>query len=192
MSSFPLTSGRNRVHAGYRVLNTVGSSNVFLSENASFSATGSGFFGIGDGDVVRQTWFDTLREEPGYDTMIPLHDACIDIACRVIENRPACRIDDEANISSLEYLHRLLQDLFHNKEWEDSEARNDLLELCTSSNMYGPRSVMGLGRLEWWGGQYEVWYNPIVIEAHRHRSGLTSYRSSTRTPSKFPTSQNLL
>jgi hypothetical protein len=35
-------------------------------------------------------------------------------------------------------------------------TENDILDLCERSAVYGPRSVLSLSRLEWWGGEYDV------------------------------------
>jgi hypothetical protein len=42
---------------------------------------------------------------------------------------------------------------------EPHETSNDILNLCFSSDQYGPRSVLSLSRLEWCGGKYDVGIN---------------------------------
>ena len=115
----------------------------------------SGYFRVGDAAFGGDTWFDALRDDTDADTLIPLHDACINISCRVIEYLHAKRMDS-GPISALSVLNRLLQDRFRSNAHASFEMRNDLFTLCATSEKYGPRSVMALNKLEWWGGEYEV------------------------------------
>lgn len=56
------------------------------------------------------------------------------------------------------------------------ENRNDLFDLCSTSDLYGPRSVLAMNNLEWWAGDYEASFNtPFPIDS------LTSSRNSTLT-----------
>ncbi|KAF1846506.1 uncharacterized protein K460DRAFT_281861 [Cucurbitaria berberidis CBS 394.84] len=144
-------------------MNASESNDVFLSEEAWFSMTGSGYFRVGDAAFGGDTWFDALRDVSDTDTLLPLHEACMDISCRVIEHCHAKRMHTEP-ISALAVLNCLLQERFRSNAHASFEMRNDLLDLCTASEKYGPRSVMALTKLEWWGGEYEKFYtDPLNV-----------------------------
>lgn len=117
--------------------------------------TGSGYFRVGGDAYGGDAWFDALRDDSDADTLIPLHDACIDISCRVIEHSHARQMESERD-PALAILNHLLQDRFRGNSHASFEKRNDLFNLCAASDGYGPRSVMALTKLEWWGGEYEV------------------------------------
>jgi hypothetical protein len=45
------------------------------------------------------------------------------------------------------------------------DTQIDIFDLCVSSNLYGPRSVLAMTKLEWWGGEYDVcrsWHSLTV------------------------------
>ncbi|KAH7398535.1 hypothetical protein BKA66DRAFT_556696 [Pyrenochaeta sp. MPI-SDFR-AT-0127] len=138
------------------------SDDVFLSDKAWFSMTYTGYFCVGDA-YGGEIWFDALRKERNSGTLIALHDACISISCRVIEHLQTTRKDNEKT-SSLLILNKTLQDRFRNGAHRSPRKDRDLLDLGTTSKTFGPRSVLALNRLEWWGGYFEKFYtNPIHI-----------------------------
>ncbi|CAO2654973.1 Nn.00g117060.m01.CDS01 [Neocucurbitaria sp. VM-36] len=151
------------------LINVSESNDVFLSEPSWFSMTGSGYFRVGDDTFGGDTWFDALRDDPDADTLFPLHDVCIDLSRRVIENLYTRRIYAQ-RVSALAVLNNLLQSRFRSNAHAPFETRNDILDICTVLDKYGSRSVMALTKLEWWGGEYEKFYTDPL-----HVSDITSF-----------------
>jgi hypothetical protein len=90
--------------------------------------------------------------------LFPLHQACIATSCRAIDHYHSRRKDTTSK-PALETLYGLLSTRFIQRKRRTDEPRetsNDILNLCFSSDQYGPRSVLSLSRLEWWGGKYDV------------------------------------
>lgn len=137
------------------MINISESEDVFLSDRAQFSLNGSGYFRVGDEGISGDIWFDALRDDSKSDTLIPLHDACIDISCRAIESRQN-KSSSAKWKPALSVLNLLLQHRFRLKARSTFETRNDLLNLCKLHDHYGARSVLALSKVEWWGGVYEV------------------------------------
>ncbi|USP76101.1 hypothetical protein yc1106_03375 [Curvularia clavata] len=135
----------------------------FLSEPACFSLTGSGFFHVAGQDGQNDIWIDALCRMPGHGTLFPLHDACLETSCRAIEHHQLNRKECERK-PALEVLIDLLNSCFIDKRERDGSASsaNDLFNLSSHCSVYGPRSVLALTKLEWWGGGYDRYFaNPI-------------------------------
>lgn len=141
-------------------LNISGIEDTFLSGKASFSRNGSGTFALLDETGTDDIWYNAMWNAPNSDdTLFALHDACIVISCKSISHyRTRSGKICEAQ-PALAALYRLLND----RLWERHADRNikadtvnDLFELCRTSSRYGPRSVLALAELDWWGGQYDV------------------------------------
>jgi hypothetical protein len=140
-----------------RPVNTSDTDGIFLSEKAWFQTTGSGYFRVLSDSRQSDIWFDVLCYMPSHGTLFPLHEACIETSCRVIDHRRTKR-NDLADESSLAVLCRLLNARFLGRRipLSNVDMANDILDLCTSSSSYGPRSVLAMTKLEWWGGEYDV------------------------------------
>jgi hypothetical protein len=107
-----------------------------------------------------ELWFNALEYIPDHDTLFPLHDSCIAIAEAVITQHRT-KQPDFLGLSNLAILNQLLQSRYR-KSWSAAEdfpqrcTNNDLFDLCSNSETYGPRSVVALTLLEWWHGDFEV------------------------------------
>ncbi|KAH8640248.1 hypothetical protein IG631_03189 [Alternaria alternata] len=139
---------------------------IYLSEVASFSLTGSGYFRIVDDAGQDDIWFDALSYTGDHGTLFPLHEGCIVTSCRVIEHRYSTR--REVGLEpTLKKLYRLLSTRFDQRKCctdEPNETSNDIFDLCSSSSEYGARSVLALSRLDWWGGKYDVKCNSTFLK----------------------------
>lgn len=131
---------------------------IFLSELASFRATGSGFFEVNGHAGQDDIWFDTLSYSPDRGSLFPLHEACIDTSCRAIEHHLIKRNDQDRK-PALEVLSRLLNTRLSEQNcspFKEPGTTKDIFDLSSRSSIYGPRSVLGINRLEWWAGEYDV------------------------------------
>ncbi|KAF1934963.1 hypothetical protein EJ02DRAFT_471526 [Clathrospora elynae] len=146
------------------VLNHLVIPGIFLSERASFSMTGSGYFRLSSQTGQEDVWFDTLSYTHDCGTVFPLHEACMTTSCRAIDHHQSMQSDDKRQ-PALAILIHLLNTRFIGSNTpvdKTNELKNDLFDFCLSSDLYGPRSVMAMTRLEWWGGEYDRFYtNPI-------------------------------
>jgi hypothetical protein len=162
----------------FRPVNTSNIDGIFLSEKAWFQTTGSGYFRVLSDSRQSDIWFDALYYMPDHGTLFPLHEACIETSCRVIDHRRTKR-NDLAHEPSLTVLCRLLNARFRGRRipLSNVDMANDILDLCTCSSLYGPRSVLAMTKLEWWGGEYDVHgvYGSYL-------SPLTFHRDSTPIP----------
>jgi hypothetical protein len=131
---------------------------IFLSENCRYTMRGSGYFRILSACRMTDIWFDGLCYMPGNGTLFPLHDLCIEISCRAIDDMSSWR-EDIRHQPSIAVLCDLL-----NRHWKDRRKRltlsdgtaNDIFGLCTYSKAYGPCSVLAMTRVEWWASEYDV------------------------------------
>ena len=140
-----------------RPINLSGIPDIFLSELASFSMTGSGYFQIPGHAGQDNIWFDTLTYGLGSGTLFPLHEACISISCRAIDHYQLRKKGERQ--PPLALLSRLLNERFVQNNMSSDELHDvdkDLFHLCICSTIYGPRSVLAMTKLEWWGGEYDV------------------------------------
>jgi hypothetical protein len=131
---------------------------IFFSEPATFSVTGSGYFQIPGYTSQDDIWFDTLTYTPGCGTLYPLHEACIATACRAIDHHQSKQKAGERK-PALTILSQLLNERFTQRNTEANgspQTVNDLFDLSSCSTLYGPRSVLAMTKLEWWGGEYDV------------------------------------
>jgi hypothetical protein len=146
--------------------------NIFVSESARFSLTGSGFFHVAGRDGQNDIWIDALSHTSGHGTLFPLHDSCLSTSCRAIEHHQSKRKESEEE-STLEVLVRLLNSRFIERQGQYGSVGpvNDLFNLSSPCSVYGPRSVLALTKLEWWGGGYDVSLNALYlsIELTLHR-----------------------
>ena len=139
---------------------------IFLSEPASFSLTGSGYFHIAEHTEEDDILVDTLRYEPGHGTLFPLHNACIETSCRAINHHQSTHEHGDRK-PALSILIRLLNGNFTERNERSEELHgtvNDIFDLSSCSTVYGPRSVLALGRLEWWGGAYDVNFSTFFVK----------------------------
>jgi hypothetical protein len=131
---------------------------IYLSEFASFSLAGSGYFRIVGDAGQDDIWFDALSYACDHGTLFPLHEGCIVTSCRAIDHHYSTRKEVNSE-PALKILYELLSTRFDQRKCcmdEPQETSNDIFDLCSSSSKYGPRSVLALSRLDWWGGKYEV------------------------------------
>lgn len=99
-----------------------------------------------------------MQQVNDYDTVFALHEACLQISRRAINETKPVMMDSQ-NSSSLSILNQILQTHYRLNAEPPTKpliVRNDLFDLSTATDAYGPRSVVGLSLLEWWGGEYEV------------------------------------
>jgi hypothetical protein len=143
-----------------RPINTSNLVDIFLSEKAQFQTAGLAAFRVSNDSRTEDIWYNPLwysRNSSG--TLFPLHEACIETSCRAIDHIRSQRQDREPE-AALVTLYHFLNNRFldHNSNINptESEQPNDILSLCHRSKVYGPRSVLAMTRLEWWGGQYDV------------------------------------
>jgi hypothetical protein len=142
----------------YRPRNTSKSDKIFLSEKVYHSMQASGCFEVMDETGTDDIWYNTILND-SRGSMFALHAACIDISCRVIEHR-RFRLGKDEDQPALAILHQLLSTRFfanHANADTDDPTVNDIFDLRSLSLRYGPRSLLALSKLEWWGGQYDVW-----------------------------------
>ncbi|KAG9194726.1 hypothetical protein G6011_04761 [Alternaria panax] len=139
---------------------------IYLSEVASFSSTGSGYFRIVGDAGQDDIWFDALAYTCNHGTLFPLHEQCIVTSCRAIDHHYSARREVESK-PTLKILYQLLSARFNQRKCctdKPYETSNDIFDLCSSPSEYGPRSVLALSRLEWWGGKYDKFYTDPVEE----------------------------
>lgn len=149
-------------------LNTSNSSDVFLSARATWDEVNDQLFHIDglypDTNIPYTVTFNAMQQIEDHDTIFPLHEDCLRISQHAVDSlNPVTRGDQEK--SSLSILNTILQSRYcknarHTKH-DSLVARNDLLNLCTATDTNGPRSVVGLSLLQWWGGEYEVRSNSL-------------------------------
>jgi hypothetical protein len=87
-----------------------------------------------------------------------MHEACIETSCRVIDDvrHRHHYMDSEPTLAAFyNFLNTRYIDR-HRKAYPNDEFSNDIFDLCHCSRLYGPRSVLAMTRLEWWGGGYDV------------------------------------
>ncbi|KAJ4986271.1 hypothetical protein SVAN01_08206 [Stagonosporopsis vannaccii] len=149
--------------------NTSDASDVFLSARATWSVENDRLFRIDglypDTNIPYTITFNAMQQLEAHDTIFPLHEDCLQISRRAIDNlKPATPATQ--HVSSLSILNTILQSRFRNNtkctRYNDLIARNDLFQLCTATDSTGPRSVVGLSLLEWWAGGYEKFYTDPV------------------------------
>ncbi|UPX18770.1 uncharacterized protein EKO05_0009061 [Ascochyta rabiei] len=151
--------------------NASDSADVFLSAATTWNATNDQLFHIDEyllgTDVPGRITFNAMQQIGNYDTVFPLHENCLQISRRVIDQfKPMIESDD--GLSSLSTLNKMLQSRYRQNARCTNDnsivAKNDLFDLCTATGTHGPRSVVGLSLLEWWEGAYEKFYtDPINI-----------------------------
>ncbi|KAA8622736.1 hypothetical protein PtrSN002B_011443 [Pyrenophora tritici-repentis] len=175
--------------------NLSGIRGVFLSDPSSFRAAGTGFFEVagpaGQDDIL----FDTLSYSPDHGSLFPLHEACIDTSCRAIDHHLSRR-NNEDRKPALEFLSRLLNTRLsqqNSSTLNGNDMVKDIFDQSSRSSLYGPRSVLGMTRLEWWAGEYDKFYcDPLekTDAAIVVQSVLKSSPRSRDEPSyKFTTTQ---
>ncbi|KAF2248925.1 hypothetical protein BU26DRAFT_604875 [Trematosphaeria pertusa] len=127
--------------------NTSGSDDIFLSEQTRWA--------MNDGDCFRlgNSYYLAATEDHWRDIIFPLHYACIQIACRVLQSRhdvsEVCKPDEDSILARL-YFRLQTWYLYHR-----GGQRNYIFGLRGTLDGYGPRSVQGLDELGWWSGAYE-------------------------------------
>jgi hypothetical protein len=176
---------------GCRPFNTSNLEDIFLSEKAEFRTAGSGVFRVPDDSHTDDIWYSPLwYSRNSSSTLFPLHEACIETSCRAIDHLLSQRADIEHE-PTLAILYRFLNTRFLERHKAEDENRdpfrgnaNDILDLSHCSKLYGPRSVLAMTRLEWWGGEYDV-----RITKSR-KAWLTFDRNSMLTLSTFLGSTN--
>ncbi|KAF2027695.1 hypothetical protein EK21DRAFT_71444 [Setomelanomma holmii] len=150
-------------------VNTSEVDGIFLSEPAWFSFTGSLCFRVRNEARTDHIEYSGLRYSPRANyTLFPLHGGCIETSCRAI-NHHRSHGKDSSGEPALAVLFKLLNTRFFERHrappthvTDDTEI--DIFDLCVCSNLYGPRSVLSMTKLEWWGGEYDRFYtNPIDV-----------------------------
>jgi hypothetical protein len=116
--------------------------------------TGSGTFEVMDETGTEDIWYDTMGHGRLFSgSLFALHEACIETSCK------ASRLDELGEKPSLAVLYQLLSARFLRRHFHRNlgdDTVNDLFDLCRTSSLYGPRSVLALTKLEWWNGQHDV------------------------------------
>jgi hypothetical protein len=139
--------------------NTSQHKEIFLSEKAEFRTAGYGAFRLLDENGSDDIWYNPLwHSRNSSDTLFPLHEACVETSCRAIDHVRS-RQGYSDNEPTLVTLYRFLNSRFidrHTKTHPEDDTTNDIFDLCHWSKIHGPRSVLALTRLEWWGGGYDV------------------------------------
>lgn len=138
--------------------NESGLPSTFLSELVSFRAAGSGFFEVQSHTGQDDIWFDTLSYSPDHGSLFPLHEACISISCHAIDHHLS-KSNGGDHKHALELLSRLLNNRLTEQNcspFKEHGAVKDIFDLSSRSSLYGPRSVLGMTRLEWWASEYDV------------------------------------
>ncbi|KAH7069093.1 hypothetical protein BKA63DRAFT_101076 [Paraphoma chrysanthemicola] len=136
---------------------------IFLSEPAWFSFTGSLCFRVRNQTRTEDIEYSGLQYSPdARHTLFPLHGACIDTSCRAIDHHCSKGSTSKPK-PALAVLFELLNAQFFERHrnppahvTDDTEV--DIFNLCVCSSLYGPRSVLAMTKLEWWGGEYDRFY----------------------------------
>jgi hypothetical protein len=143
-----------------RPMNTSNIDDIFLSDKAAFNTAGSGTFEVLDETGTDDIWYNTLwHSHNSRGTLFALHEACIETSCRAIDH---LRVQQEGTREepALAVLYRFLNRRFLDRHADahsgDDDMVNDLFNLSDCSKVYGPRSVLAMTKLEWWGGEYDV------------------------------------
>ncbi|KAJ8116451.1 hypothetical protein OPT61_g2139 [Boeremia exigua] len=151
--------------------NTSDTSDVFLSARATWSADNDQLFRVDglypDTNIPYTITFNAMQQIDQHDTVLPLHEDCLQISRRAID-RVKPTMPDAHTVSSLSILNTMLQSRYRDNgkytTSNDTVARNDLFNLCAATETNGPRSVVGLSLLDWWAGAYEKFYtDPVKI-----------------------------
>ena len=138
--------------------NQSGLPGTFLSELVSFRAAGSGFFEVQSHTGQDDVWFDTLSYSSDHGSLFPLHEACIGISCHAIDHHLSKQNDGDPK-HALELLSGLLNTRLTEQNcspFKEYGTAKDIFDLSSRSSLYGPRSVLGMTRLEWWASDYDV------------------------------------
>ena len=99
--------------------------------------------------------YEALTDDEDGHLLFPLHSACIDIGCRMIQSHEDRR--PVANFSSpLARLYHMLRQQFLHRKYFGGLIGNDILGLHTDYPDYGPRSALAVDVLGWWGNSHEV------------------------------------
>lgn len=110
-----------------------------------------------------------MQRVEDHDTVFPLHEDCLQISRRAIDQLKPVAPDGQG-FPSLSILNTMLQSRYRRNanraSPDDFIARNDLFDLCTATDAHGPRSVIGLSLLEWWAGSYEVSSNHLALSPY--------------------------
>jgi hypothetical protein len=140
-------------------VNTSAVDGIFLSEKAKFSVVGSGYFHVPSAIQRDYFWFEVLNPSLGSHALFPLHEACIETSCQALDHHRAMQTDPGEKIA-LATLYNILDTRFRASTKGLCSPLQpvdiDLFDLCACSSLYGPRSVLAMTKLEWWGGEYEV------------------------------------
>ncbi|KAF2645199.1 hypothetical protein P280DRAFT_513116 [Massarina eburnea CBS 473.64] len=127
---------------------------TFLSETIGWKIGDADFFQLG------LAIYQVLTEDEAGDAIFPLHQACIEIACRVIDVH--AMEENEALDSACSALYRMLQDHLH-AEPHVTGTKHDILGLKSTCDSTA-RSVLAIDNLGWWSGSYEKYFtDPLHI-----------------------------
>jgi hypothetical protein len=176
---------RSNTYNGDRPTNTSEIDGIFLSENTEFRVAGHLDFRLKDESGTEDIWYNALwysRASEG--TLFPLHEACLEISCRAFNHLHSRRGLSDSE-SALKILYHFLNERFlhhHRAARHNDPVVNDIFDLRHRSKLYGPRSVIAMNRLEWWGGQYDVRINST------RKTQLTSDSAFTQTLLMSPVS----
>jgi hypothetical protein len=127
-----------------------------------------------------------MQQLGDHDTVFPLHEDCLQISRRAIKHLIPTTLGSRPSASCLSILNSILQSRFRDNarsaKPSDLVARNDLFDLCTATDLNGPRSVVGLSLLEWWASDYEV-HDRVFIIVHKLTCGrnFTQIQQTCRT-----------
>ncbi|KAI8942629.1 hypothetical protein NX059_000683 [Plenodomus lindquistii] len=155
---------------------------IFLSERAWFRMSGTQHFHVPSQDTLGDVWFNTPSYTQDAGNLFPLHEACISISCKVIESLQFKHTERKPE-PELAVLSQLLNARFRDRHANSNvpdEMRNDLFNLCGVSDHFGPRSVLAMTRLEWWGGEYDRFYTNPLDEAKTSPLALSILQNSPR------------
>lgn len=122
---------------------------IFLSEPTRWVTTDFDIFPLGN------SYYQVLTDDEDGNVLFPLHYSCIQIGCNVLEIRLDNSIEMR-RLSALARLEWLLRLHFRYRKYFGGLIGNDLLGLDAGSENFGPRSILAMDELGWWGDEHQV------------------------------------
>ncbi|KAF1992692.1 hypothetical protein P154DRAFT_528290 [Amniculicola lignicola CBS 123094] len=131
--------------------------NVFLSQSTQWKITDSDCFRLGE------SYYCVLTDDGHGNVIFPLHHACIQIGCRVLELHPGIsRVTDQ--LSPLGRLNQMLRLQFQYNKSSGVGVGHDLFNLNSENQTGDPRSLLAMDELGWWGDEHEKFLtDPLEI-----------------------------
>ncbi|KAH7116122.1 hypothetical protein B0J11DRAFT_118239 [Dendryphion nanum] len=138
-------------------INMSGDDEVFLSDSTRWAVTDADVFLLGN------SYYQVLMEDHNGDLIFPLHCTCIDIACMVGKIHP--NLDANSQVSSpVGQLLSRLRFQYHHCKYFAGLIGNDIFDLSSSYAMHGPKSLLAIDELDWWGDCHEKFLtDPVEV-----------------------------